>query len=302
MDQGGQKAGLTAKGGVLLLPVLLASCTGVLDPAGPIAGQQKTLLFNALGIMLLIVVPVIVGTLAFAFWFRSANVRARRRPDFVYSGKVELVTWGVPVLAVLFLGGLAYFGAHRLDPYRPIQSNVPPVRVEVVSLDWKWLFIYPDLGIASINQLIIPAGAPIAFRLTSATVMNTFFVARLGSMIYTMNGMATQLHLQADRPGVYHGMSAHYSGDGFADMKFAVRSVSPADFAGWAAQTRGASGPVLDEAAYRGLLRQTRNVAPSTYRAVAPRLFDAIVGQSLPPGDGPTPATPSTATSSDRKS
>ena len=132
--------------------------------------------------------------------------------------------------------------------------------------------------------------------------MNTFYVSRLGSRIYTMNGMATRLHLHADRPGVYHGMSAHYSGDGIAGMKFAVRSVSPADFAGWAARSRAASGPVLDRAAYAGLLRQTMNVAPFTYRAVQPRLFDAIVDQSLPPGEGPRPANPSTATPADRES
>ena len=294
-----RKSGVAAMAAAL---PLLAGCTGVLDPAGPIAAQEKTLLINALAIMLLIVVPVIIGTLAFAFWFRASNARATRHPGFVYSGKVEIVTWGVPVLAVLLLSGLAYFGAHRLDPYKPIESRVQPVRVEVVSLDWKWLFIYPDLGIASINQLVIPAGTPIEFRLTSATVMNTFYVSRLGSMIYTMNGMATRLHLQADRPGAYHGMSAHYSGDGFVGMNFAVRSVSPADFAAWTARTRAATAPVLDRAAYAGLLRQTMNVAPFTFRSVQPGLFDAIVEQSLPPGDGPRPANPSTATPADRTS
>ncbi len=266
--------------------VALTGCTGVLDPAGPVGAAQKLILLNSLGIMLAIIIPVIVATGAFAWWFRAGNKRAVYRPDWAYSGRIEAVVWAIPTMIILFLGGIAYIGSHQLDPYRPLVSSVRPIEVQVVSLDWKWLFIYPEQGVASVNRLVIPAGTPVRFRLTSATVWNTFFVPRLGSMIYTMNGMATTVHLQADRPGTFNGMSAHYSGDGFSDMDFQVEAVTPQAFAGWAAGTKG-TGPVLDANGYRQLLRQTADVAPYTYRAVQPGLFDAVVVQKLPPGEGP---------------
>ena len=156
----------------------------------------------------------------------------------------------------------------------------------MVSLDWKWLFIYPEQGVASVNELVIPAGRPVHFSLTSASVMNTFFVPQLGSMIYTMNGMATQLYLQADQPGEFHGQSSHYSGDGFSDMNFTVRSVPADAFAGWVATVKR-EGPALDRAGYAGLSKQSQDVRPFTYSAVDPALFHAIVMQEVPPGPGP---------------
>src|SRR5207237_6679871 len=159
-----------------------------------------------------------------------------------------------------------------LDPYRPLDSKLPPLEVQVVSLDWKWLFIYPGQAIATVDQLIVPAGRPVHFRLTAGSVMNTFFVPQLGSMIYTMNGMVTQVHLQADKPGTFYGRSAMFSGDGFSDMHFAVRAVPEGEFGAWAAKARTA-GPVLDRAGYAVLARQTSNHAPATYRAVDPALF-----------------------------
>ena len=259
-----------------------------MNPQGPVAADEKTILLNALAIMLVIVVPTILATLLFAWWFRASNTRARYRPLFVYSGRVELVTWSIPILVILFLGGLTWIGSHKLDPAEPLKSATPPINVQVVSLDWKWLFIYPDKGIASVNELVVPAGTPVHLKLTSASVMNTFFVPQLGGMIYTMNGMADDLYLQADRPGVFSGQSAHFSGDGFSDMHFDVRAVPPDQFAAWAAQTRGA-GPTLDEAAYAALSKQSTKVAPFTYRAVSAHLFEHIVQQRLPPGPGPAP-------------
>jgi cytochrome o ubiquinol oxidase subunit II len=212
-------------------------------------------------------------------------------PHFVYSGRIELIVWGIPLLVILFLGGVIWVGAHDLDPYRPIASQQKPVELQVVSLDWKWLFIYPDQGIASVNQAVVPAGVPVHFSLTSATVMNSFFVPQLGSMIATMNGMVTQLYLQADHAGDFYGQSAQFSGDGFSDMHFILRAVSETDFTQWVDVARRA-GSALDQAGYIALLQESQNVAPFTYRAVDPGLFHAVVTQQLPPGPGPSGGTP----------
>jgi cytochrome o ubiquinol oxidase subunit II len=276
----------------LVLPLTLEGCrTAVLSPAGPIGAANRTILLDALVIMLAIVVPTILAILAFAWWFRDSNTRARRLPGFTYSGRVELIVWSIPALVVFFLGGIAWIGSQLLDPARPIASRVKPLEIQVVSLDWKWLFIYPEQGVASMNYLVAPVGVPLHFRITSASVFNVFFVPRLGSEIYSMYGMTTQLNLQADQPGVYPGLSAQFSGDGFSDMAFDLRAVTAEEFSAWTTAT-GASGPVLDEAGYRNLLRQSQNVKPYTYRSVQPGLFDAIVMQRLPPGEGPGSTAP----------
>ena len=265
----------------------LAGCAGILDPAGPVGASEKVLLFDALGIMLAIIVPVIVATLAFAWWYRASNARARYQPDFAYSGQLELVVWGIPALVVLLLGGLGWVSSHQLDPYKPLPSKAPPLEVDVVALDWKWLFIYPGQGVASVNDVVVPAGVPVRFRITSASVLNTFFVPRVGSIIYAMNGMATEVNLQADKPGVLPGLSGHFSGDGFANMHFNLRAVPPAQFAQWVAATH-AGGPVLDVPGYRALARQSLAEKPFTYRAVQPHLFEAVVTRAVPDGPGPT--------------
>ncbi|TKB40438.1 MAG: ubiquinol oxidase subunit II, partial [Mesorhizobium sp.] len=198
-------------GATMLLAALLAGCQGgVLDPQGPVGAAQRTILLNSVAIMLAIVVPTIVATLGFAWWFRETNTRARYLPEWAYSGRIELVVWSIPILVILFLSGIIWIGSHDLDPMKPLDSQQKPLEVQVVSLDWKWLFIYPEQNVASINQLVVPAGRPVHFSLTSASVMNAFFVPQLGGMIYTMNGMTTQLHLQADQPGEFYGRSAHF--------------------------------------------------------------------------------------------
>ena len=276
----------------LVMPLTLEGCrTAVLSPAGPIGAANRTILLDALVIMLAIVVRTILAILAFAWWFRDSNKHARRQPNFTYSGRVELIVWSIPALVVFFLGGIAWIGSQLLDPARPIASRVKPLEIQVVSLDWKWLFIYPEQGVASMNYLVAPAGVPLHFRITSASVFNVFFVPRLGSEIYSMYGMTTQLNLQADRPGVYPGLSAQFSGDGFSDMAFDLRAVTADEFSAWATAT-SASGPVLNEAGYRDLLKQSQNVKPYTYRSVEPGLFDAIVMQRLPPGEGPGSTAP----------
>jgi cytochrome o ubiquinol oxidase subunit 2 len=263
---------------------VLGGCTeGVLDPKGPIAIAERQILFNALGIMLAIAIPTILATLGVAAWFRASNRRARYLPDFEYSGRLELLVWAIPAMTVILVGGVAWVGAHDLDPRRPIAPTTQPVKVQAVSLDWKWLFIYPDKGIATVNQLTIPVGTPIEFELTSSGVMNSFFVPQLGSQIYTMAGMVTRLHLQADHAGTYRGLSANFSGAGFADMRFAVDAV-PDDFARWINATRSA-GPELDGATYADLAKPSAAVAPSTFRAVAPDLFNGIVSTVMETDD-----------------
>jgi cytochrome o ubiquinol oxidase subunit 2 len=233
--------------------------------------------------MLAIIVPTMIATIAVAFWFRRGNTKAAYRPDWEYSGAIELVVWAIPVLTITLLGGIAWIGSHNLEPSKPLASKVPPLNVEVVSMDWKWLFIYPDQGIATVNQLVVPAGTPINFRLTSATVWNTFFVPQMGSMIYTMPRMTTRLNLEADRQGVFPGRSAHFSGDGFPGMEFNVNSVSPQQFAAWV-QSAHRSGQMLDARGYAQLSQPTSYVKPMTFSGVAPGLFDAIAsGHSIPP-------------------
>ena len=261
---------------------------GVLDPVGPIAAQEKQLLINSTAIMLAIIIPTMIATLAFAWWFRRGNTKAEYRPDWEYSGAIEMVVWGIPILTIMLLGGIAWIGSHDLDPAKPLKSNVAPLRVEVVSLDWKWLFIYPDQGIATVNQLVVPAGTPVSYRLTSATVWNVFWVPQMGTMIYTMPRMATQLNLQADKQGSFDGLSGHFSGDGFPGMQFKVRSLPPDQFAAWAQGARGA-GPALDGRAYAELSKPSSYVKPMTYGAVAPALFDVIVAGREPPNPVPAP-------------
>jgi cytochrome o ubiquinol oxidase subunit 2 len=268
-----------------LLPLVggLGGCReGVLAPMGPIGGAENQILWETVGAMLLVVVPVIAMILAFAWWFRASNRRAAYLPDWSYSGKIEFTVWMVPALLILFLATLAWSGSHDLDPYRRLQSNRKPVRVEVVSLDWKWLFIYPDYGVASVNELAVPAGTPIDFRLTSGTVMNSFFVPQLGSQIYTMAGMQTRLSLQADRPGAYRGLSAQFSGDGFSDMHFTVRATDAAEFANWIAAAKASPGR-LDNAAYDGLAATHAAAAPTRFGAVDPGLFDHAVAAATSP-------------------
>ena len=186
-----------------------------------------------------------------------------------------MLVWSIPAMTVFLVGGVAWVGAHDVSPRKPIASTVKPLRVQVASLDWKWLFIYPDYGVASVNQLTIPVGTPVSFELTSSGVMNSFFVPQLGSQIYTMAGMVTRLHLQADQPGSYRGMSAQFSGEGFADMHFNVEAVAPEKFSQWVDATHNV-GLELNATTYAALASPSASVAPFTYRAVEPGLFDRI--------------------------
>ena len=276
--------GVPAGRAALLAPfaMLLSGCDrGILDPVGPVGQAEKTILINSTAIMLAIIIPTMIATVAFAWWFRRGNKKATYLPDWEYSGAIEMVVWGIPVLTIMLLGGITWIGSHDLEPSKPLDSPVKPVEVQVVSLDWKWLFIYPEQGVATVNQLVVPAGTPVSYKLTSATVWNVFFVPQFGTMIYTMPRMTTRLHLQADRPGAYDGLSAHFSGDGFPGMQFKAEVLPPDQFAVWAQGARGQGG-TLDARAYAELSKPSSYVKPMTYGAVAPGLFDAIVADKVP--------------------
>jgi cytochrome o ubiquinol oxidase subunit II len=270
---------------LLIGAATLGGCSeGVLDPKGPVAAAERLIMLNATGIMLAIVIPTILATLGTAFWFRASNLRAHYMPEFSYSGRLEMLVWAIPIMTIILVGGVAWLSSYDLDPPKPLASAVKPVRVQVVSLDWKWLFIYPDEGVASVNHLTVPVGTPISFELTSSGVMNSFFIPQLGGQIYTMAGMTTRLNLLADHAGTYRGMSANYSGAGFSDMYFNVDAVPAERFAQWVAATRTA-GPVLDAQTYVDLTKPSQAVAPFTYRAVAPGLFGGILKAEFQPND-----------------
>jgi cytochrome o ubiquinol oxidase subunit 2 len=262
---------------VLIGAAMLGGCQeGVLDPQGPIALAERQILLNATGIMLVIVIPVVLATLSVDFWFRASNERARYRPNFAYSGRVEMLVWSIPLMTVFLVGGVAWIGSYELDPPKAIAAPTKALKVQVVSLDWKWLFIYPDEGVASVNQLTIPVGTPVSLELTSSGVMNSFFVPQLAGQIYTMVGMVTRLNMEASHAGTYRGMSSNFSGEGFADMHFNVEAVPAEKFSEWVNAARS-SGPELNPKTYADLAKPSAAVPSFTYRAVAPGLFGSIL-------------------------
>ena len=290
-NAGLQRAGAIARvsrtASALAAAAALAGCrAAVLDARGPVGHADTTILIDSLAIMLAIVVPTILATLGCAWWYRAGNARARHLPQWSHSGRIELVVWAIPAMVIILLGGVSWIGSHELDPARPLKGAQPALDIQVVSLDWKWLFIYPGAGVASVNELVVPAGVPLHFSLTSASVMNSFFVPELGSMIYTMNGMVTELNLMADAPGTFQGRSAHYSGDGFSDMHFEVRALAAQEFSAWVAEARR-SAAELDVRTYEALEQPAGNAAPSVFGRVAPRLFEDVAAQVIPPAPGP---------------
>ena len=286
--------------GTLAAPLLLAlgGCKlVVMDPAGDIAMQQRNLILLATGLMLLIIVPVIALTLFFAWKYRASNTQAAYAPDWHHSTKLELVIWSIPLAIIMVLGSVAWVTSHTLDPYRPLDriapgrpvaAGVAPLEVDVVALDWKWLFIYPQLGVASVNELAAPVDRPIAFRITASSVMNSFYVPALAGQVYAMPRMQTQLHAVINKAGVYDGLSANYSGAGFSGMRFKFEGLPQADFDRWVAGVR-ASPARLTRADYARLAAPSQDEPVRHYAAVDPDLFRAIIqgcaeGQSCADG------------------
>ncbi len=259
----------------------LGGCSmDLLQPSGAVGAQEKTLILASLGLMLLVVVPVIALTLWFAWRYRASNPRAVYAPTWAHSTRIEVVVWAVPCVIVAILAAMIWRTTQTLDPYRPLVSDVKPVRVQVVALNWKWLFIYPDYGVATVNQLAIPVGTPIDFELTAESLMNSFFIPRLGSQVYTMAGMRTQLHLIADEAGTYRGMSAAFSGEGFSDMQFDTVATSRADFDAWIRDAKRAP-LAMDAQRYRTVSLPGSQVAPTVYASVEPGLFDDVVDRFM---------------------
>jgi cytochrome o ubiquinol oxidase subunit II len=260
---------------------LLSGCSlALFNPKGDIGVQEKNLILLALGLMLLVVVPVILLTLYFAWRYRASNTHATYAPKWAHSTAIEIVVWTIPCVIVVILGLVIWRSTQSLDPSRSIESQVKPVRVEVVALNWKWLFIYPDYGVASVNQLAIPVDTPISFDLTAESLMNSFFIPQLGSQIYAMSGMRTQLNLIANSPGVYAGQSAAYSGAGFSDMHFNTIATNRADFDAWIARAK--QSPLsLDKAAYQALTKPSQKDPVTVYARVTPGLFENVVDQYM---------------------
>jgi cytochrome o ubiquinol oxidase subunit II len=248
------------------------------DPKGRIGLAEKELILNSTWAMLIVVVPVIFLTLLFAWRYRESNKSATYLPKWAHSTKIEVVIWLVPSLIILYLGIMTWKSTHALDPYKPLASEVKPINVEVVALDWKWLFIYPELGIASINQLEFPVGTPVNFKITSDSVMNSFFIPQLGGQIYAMAGMQTRLHLIADEAGDYAGMSANFSGEGFSDMKFRAIATTPEAFAAWVKTVKGS--PVeLDGVNYASVAAPSEKHPVQYFSKVDANLFQKIVAR-----------------------
>ena len=277
----------------VLLP-LLAGCskTVVLNAPGDVAAQQGNLIIIATVLMLLIIVPVIVLTLLFAWRYRASNTEATYRPDWDHSTQLELVIWAAPLLIIIALGAVTWISTHLLDPYRPlgrlapgkaIPADAKPLDVEVVAMDWKWLFFYPEQGIATVNEMAAPVDRPVRFRITASSVMNAFSVPALAGMIYAMPGMETQLQAVMNKPGDYEGMSTNYSGAGFSHMRFRFRALDQAGFDSWVREVRGDGGR-LDRDGYLQLEKPSIADPVRHYGDVDPSLYHAVLNRCVAPG------------------
>jgi cytochrome o ubiquinol oxidase subunit 2 len=276
----------------LVAVTFLAGCSTilVLDPKGPIGESERFVIIAAIVLMAIVVIPVFIMAFWFSRKYRAANTASTYMPKWSYSAKIDLVMWAVPFAIVTVLAILAWTRTHALDPYKPIPSTGDPVRIEAVSLDWKWLFIYPDQNIATVNQITFPVKVPLSFKLTSDTVMTSFFIPQLGSQIYAMGGMQTRLHLLADKPGIYAGQNQQISGRGYAYMYFQAHAVSPEEFHAWVQKVRQ-SPEKLDLERYKQLAKPNVGYYPVTYfSSVKPDLFLYILRQYDPTwGKNPGP-------------
>jgi cytochrome o ubiquinol oxidase subunit 2 len=261
-----------------VVTALLTGCQGgILDPKGQVAADEKSLIITATVLMLLVVIPVIVMTFLFAWKYRASNKDAIYTPKWSHSNKIEAVVWIIPIIIVSCLAVVTWNTTHKLDPYRPLDSDKKPINVQVVAMNWKWLFIYPDLNIATVNQMAFPKDVPVNFRITSDAAMNSFFIPQLGGQIYAMAGMETKLHLIANEAGTYKGISANYSGAGFSGMKFnAIATETPSSLMpGY--KRCAASGKSLNADAYLALAKPSENNAVAFFNTPEPRLFDAVL-------------------------
>ena len=283
---------LARRGLVLASLLWLAGCnTVVLNPSGDIAAQQAHLVVVSTLLMLLIIVPVMFLICLFAWRYRKSNTSAEYKPDWDHSTKLELLIWGAPLLIVIVLGLITWIYTHLLDPYRPLSRidekrpvalGVKPLEVQVVAMDWKWMFIYPEQGIATVNELVTPIDVPVRFHMTSSSVMNAFYIPALAGMVYTMPGMETQLNAVMNKVGVYDGFSSNYSGAGFSDMKFKYHGVSQADFDSWVEKTR--AGDALTRAGFAALDKPTIKHPIMHFGSVDKGLYDLVLNRCVAEG------------------
>lgn len=256
---------------------LLSACEFKLfDPKGPIAETQMDLIIMTTLIMLIIVIPTTIMGVWFPRRYRKGNTNHEYKPEWEHSNKIEFFVWAIPVVIIVILSYYTYVTSHSLDPRKPIESDNKPLVVQVVAMDWKWLFIYPEYEIATVNELAIPVDTPIEFLVTSDTVMNSFFIPNLGSQIYAMSGMENRVNLMATEPGTYKGFSSNYSGFGFSGMKFEAYASDDETFLAWVDKVKGSSNP-LDEKQLATLQVKTKDVKPMFYSSVNPLLFSEII-------------------------
>ncbi|WP_267220821.1 ubiquinol oxidase subunit II [Dyella silvae] len=261
--------------------VLLSGCNlEVLTPKGDIGAQEKSLILIALGLMAIVAIPVIAMTLWFPWRYRSGNKKATYTPNWSHSTKIEVVVWTIPAIIIVILASITWTSSHALDPYKPLESEAKPVTVQVVSMDWKWLFVYPEYGVASVNELAFPTDRPVNFQITSDSVMNAFFIPQLGSQIYAMAGMETKLHLIAREPGTYEGLSSNFSGEGFSDMHFKAIATTEDGFKDWIAKAK-ATPLTLDADSYKSLAQPSEKAPVAYYGTVTPGLFASVVNKHM---------------------
>ena len=269
---------------ILCILPLLTGCHWVLfNSKGQVGKEQSSLIITAILLMLIVVIPAIVMTFVFAWRYRAGNTKATYAPEWAHSTRIEIVVWGVPVCIIIILAVIVWFSTHRLDPYKPIESSTPPLTVEVVATDWKWVFIYPEQGIATVNELVLPVNRPVSFQITSDSTMNTFFIPQLGGQIYAMAGMRTQLHLVANEIGSYDGMSGNYSGAGFSDMKFVAHATTEQQFEQWVSRLKAGEHP-LNFTTFKQLAMPSQKHPVEYFSSVQQGLFQQVIDQFMDSG------------------
>ncbi|WP_284443128.1 ubiquinol oxidase subunit II [Buchnera aphidicola] len=264
-----------------LIFIFLNGCNGLLlNPHGKIAIEECSLILISFILMLFIIIPVIFMTIYFSFKYRSTNVNQIYKPNWSDSKKIEIVVWTIPIIIVSFLAFLSWNYSHKLEPKKPIASFNKPIKIDAVALDWKWLFIYPDYNIATINEIMFPVNRPVIFRITSNSVMNAFFIPSLGSQIYAMPGMTTKLNLIANNPGKYKGISSNYSGKGFSNMKFTAISVlKNSTFIDWVKKIKNSSVKLNMKKFFNTISIPNENYSIEYFSSVQRNLFNQIINQ-----------------------
>ena len=272
---------ILSRAGLAFAILLLSGCdSALLNPKGAIGVQEKELIITSLVLMLIVVIPVILMTIYFSFKYRASNTDEEYAPEWSHSTKIELVVWTIPIIIIAILGTITWHSTHELEPSKPLASDVEPMTIEVVSMDWKWLFIYPEQHIATLNHVVFPKDVPVEFKLTSDNIMNSFFIPRLGSQIYAMPGMVTRLHLIANHEGDFKGIADSYSGEGFSHMKFtATATADRASFDKWVEKVQSSPDTLADLSAYKALAKPSIDEPVTYYSKVVPELFTNVVTQ-----------------------